>query len=132
MAVSDGDLTFVLDQLAGIRDLRAKRMFGGIGLYAGERFFGLMDDAILYFKTDDRTRPRYTRRRMTPFMPPGDQPSKTYYRVPTSILEDAGELTVWAREAIGVADRAASKKTKATSKATATKTKTKTKTKTRR
>jgi DNA transformation protein len=128
MAVSDGDLAFVLDQLAAIGDVRAKRMFGGIGLYAGERFFGLMDDAILYFKTDDATRARYTRRRMTPFMPPGDQPSKTYYRVPTSILEDAGELVVWAREAIGVADRAASKKSTA-KKSTA---KTATTTKTRR
>jgi DNA transformation protein len=117
MAVSDGDLAFVLDQLAGIGDVRAKRMFGGIGLYAGERFFGLMDDAILYFKTDDRTRARYTRRRMTPFMPPGDQPSKTYYRVPTSILEDADELMVWAREAIGVAERASGKKKTATRKA---------------
>ena len=110
MAVSEGDLAFVLDQLAGLGDVRAKRMFGGIGLYAGERFFALMDDGIVYFKTDDATRARYTRRRMTPFMAPGEQPSKTYYRVPTAVLEDADELVVWAREAVGVADRAASKR----------------------
>ena len=112
MAVSDGDLAFVLDQLAGIGDVRSKRMFGGIGLYAGERFFGLMDDGVLYFKTDDSTRARYTRRRMTPFMAPGEQPSKTYYRVPTAVLENAVELAAWAREAVAVADRAASKKAK--------------------
>jgi DNA transformation protein len=140
MAVSDGDLAFVLDQLAGLGDVRAKRMFGGIGLYAlvptrpsgasevgplargavqptlggpagtaggrRERFFGLLDDGVVYFKTDDATRARYTRRRMTPFMAPGEQPSKTYYRVPTSILEDADALVVWAREAVAVADRA--------------------------
>jgi DNA transformation protein and related proteins len=117
MAVSDGDLAFVLDQLADIGEVRAKRMFGGIGLYAGERFFGLMDDGVLYFKTDDATRARYTRRRMTPFIAPGEQPSKTYYRVPTSVLEDAAELVAWAREAVAVADRAAAKKTAKASKA---------------
>jgi DNA transformation protein len=110
MAVSDGDLAYLLDQLAGLGTVRAKRMFGGIGFYAGERFFGLMDDGVVYFKTDDATRARYTRRRMPPFIAPGEQPSKTYYRVPTSVLEDAAELVAWAREAVAVADRAASKR----------------------
>ena len=71
MAVSDGDLAFVLDQLAGLGDLRAKRMFGGVGLYCGERFFALIDDGVLYLKVDDLTRARYTRRRLKPFSPGG-------------------------------------------------------------
>ena len=29
-------------------------MFGGVGLYCGERFFALIDDGILYLKVDDR------------------------------------------------------------------------------
>jgi DNA transformation protein len=120
MAVSDGDLAYVLDQLAPIGEIRARRMFGGIGLYLGERFFALMDDGILYFKTDDATRARYTRRRMTPFTPPGFPPSKTYYRVPTSVLEDADTLAVWAREAVSVADRAATTKRKTAKRAKTT------------
>lgn len=105
MAVSDGDLAFALDQLAGLGDVRAKRMFGGVGLYCGERFFALMDDGVLYLKVDDQTRPRYTRRRLKPFSPEG-MPSMSYYPVPASVLEDAGELIVWAREAVAVAGRA--------------------------
>ena len=108
MAVSEGDLAFVLDQLAGLGDLRARRMFGGVGLYAGDAFFGLIDDGVLYLKVDDATRARYTRRRLKPFTPDG-MPSMSYYPVPASILEDAATLVIWAREAVGVAERAAAR-----------------------
>jgi DNA transformation protein and related proteins len=113
MAVSEGDLAFVLDQLAGLGELRSRRMFGGVGLYCGDVFFALIDDGILYLKVDDRTRARYTRRRLKPFTP-GDMPSMSYYPVPASILEDAAELRVWAREAVEVATRAPPRKTRAT------------------
>ena len=109
MAVSDGDLAFALDQLAGLGAVRAKRMFGGVGLYCGERFFALMDDGVLYLKVDDQTRARYTRRRLKPFSPEG-MPSMSYYPVPPGVLEDAGELLVWAREALAVAERAVTRK----------------------
>ena len=33
---------FVMDQLAALPELRAKRMFGGYGLYGGEHFFGIL------------------------------------------------------------------------------------------
>ena len=109
MAVSEGAIAFVLDQLAGLGDVRPRRMFGGVGLYCGERFFALIDDGILYLKVDDTTRARYTRRRLKPFAPSG-MPSMSYYPVPPSILEDADALVVWAREAVGVAARAATAK----------------------
>ncbi|HET7608352.1 MAG TPA: TfoX/Sxy family protein, partial [Gammaproteobacteria bacterium] len=50
---------FVLDQLAGVRELRSKRMFGGLGLYAGERFFGIVAADELFFKVDDANRGAY-------------------------------------------------------------------------
>jgi DNA transformation protein and related proteins len=111
MAVGEGDLTFVLDQLAGLGGLRARRMFGGVGLYCRDLFFALIDDGILYLKVDDRTRARYTRRRLKPFAPDG-MPSMSYYPVPAAILEDADALVVWAREAVDVAGRAAAAKTR--------------------
>ena len=109
MAVSEGDLAFVLDQLARLGELRSRRMFGGVGLYCDDTFFALIDDGILYLKVDDTTRARYTRRRLKPFAP-GGMPSMSYYPVPASILEDADALVVWAREAVGVAARAAKAK----------------------
>jgi DNA transformation protein len=110
MAVSEGDLAFALDQLAGLGELRSRRMFGGVGLYCGDRFFALMDDGVLYLKADDETRGRYTKRRLKPFQPPGSPPSTNYYTVPASVLEDADELLVWARDAVEAAERAAAKK----------------------
>ena len=65
MAVQAQFLAYILEQLAGLDSLRSNRMFGGIGLYSRELFFGLIDDDTLYFKTNDsniagyRERPRY-------------------------------------------------------------------------
>ena len=114
MAVSDGDLAFVLDQLEGIPGLRARRMFSGVGLYSGDVFFALIHGGVLYLKVDDTTRARYTRRRMKPFQPDGMAAMSSYYAVPTSVLEDADALREWAREAIGVAARAPSRKKRTT------------------
>ncbi|MCI0619467.1 TfoX/Sxy family protein, partial [Candidatus Wolfebacteria bacterium] len=51
---------FVLDQLGHIEGIRAKRMFSGFGVYAEDVFFAIISDDVLYFKTDERTRKRYT------------------------------------------------------------------------
>ncbi len=53
MRVSMGFREFVLDQLGGIPELRAKAMFGGVGLYSDDVFFGMMAADLLYFKVDD-------------------------------------------------------------------------------
>ena len=60
---------FVLDQLARVSALRAKRMFGGIGLYSGERFFGIVAADEVFFKVDDSNRGAYERARSEPFRP---------------------------------------------------------------
>jgi DNA transformation protein len=91
-------------------------MFGGVGLYCGERFFALIDDGVLYLKVDDATRSRYTKRRLKPFTPDG-MPSMSYYPVPASILEDADALIEWAREAVAVAERAATTRRPASAQA---------------
>ena len=104
VAVSDSFLTFVLEQLSAVRELSSRRMFGGVGLYAGEAFFAILDNDTLFFKVDDATRPTYRRHRMPPFAPMKDKPPMTgYYQVPPSVLEDADALGAWAKEAIGVA-----------------------------
>lgn len=110
MAVSEGALAFVLDQLDGIGELRARRMFSGAGLYCGDVFFALIHGGVLYLKVDDTTRARYTRRRLKPFQPDGMAAMSSYYAVPASILEDADALREWASEAVGAATRAAAKK----------------------
>ncbi len=80
-------------------------MFGGLGLYSGDLFFGVVDDDTVYFKVDDTSRPRYVRRRTKPFDPMGS-PMNGYWQVPPDVIEDADELAGWVREALEVAERA--------------------------
>jgi DNA transformation protein and related proteins len=112
VSVSEGFRTFVLDQLARTTPgLRARNMFGGVGLYAGDLFFALMDDDALYFKVDDTNRPRFEERAMGPFRPGGEGGEvMQYYEVPADVLEDADALAPWAAAAIEVARRARERK----------------------
>jgi len=82
-------------------------MFGGVGVYAAELFFALLDDDTLYFKVDDATRPQFEHRGMAPFRPYGDDGEVMgYYEVPADVLEDPEELGAWVGAALGVARRA--------------------------
>lgn len=79
-------------------------MFGGVGLYSGERFFGILAADELFFKVDDTNRPAYEAAGSEPFRPVLDRPvSMSYWRVPIEVLEDPSELAAWAREAIRAA-----------------------------
>ena len=99
--VKDQDfLEFVLDQLSGLRRVTSRRMFGGVGLYAGEEFFGLIDEGKLYFFTDATTRKRYEARGIGPFEYAPGKVLRSYYEVPVDVLEDDAALSSWAREAV--------------------------------
>jgi DNA transformation protein len=120
MAVSANFLDYVLDQLSGLGSVRSRRMFGGIGLYCDELFFGLIDDDIVYFKVDDSNRADYAARGCEPFRPFADEPkvvSMSYFRVPSEVLEDVDEIKVWARKAVTVASAAAAAKSSRNKKA---------------
>ena len=49
--------------------------------------------------TDATTAPRYRARGMKPFTPNAEQTLTNYFEVPVDVLEDAGELTIWAQQA---------------------------------
>jgi len=103
LKVSDGFREFVLDQLSGVSNLRAKSMFGGVGLYSGDVFFGIVAADVLYFKVGDANRREYERAKSKPFAPYAERPSTNYFTVPVSVLEDSRSLARWAADAIDVA-----------------------------
>jgi DNA transformation protein and related proteins len=105
MAVTDDYLQYVLEQLAGLGRVTPRRMFGAIGLYHEERFFGLIAGDTLYFKVNDSNRGDYEARGMDRFRPFPDKPtwSMTYYEVPADALEDADECMAWARKSLSIA-----------------------------
>ena len=113
MRVTDGFRAFVLEQLADLESVRARAMFGGVGLYAGDVFFGLVAADALYLKVDDTNRQQYETEGMTAFQPyPGQPMTMSYFQVPVRVLEDREELTAWARVSVYVAARARFRKTR--------------------
>jgi DNA transformation protein and related proteins len=96
---------FVLDQLGALPELRARAMFGAHGLYAGDRFFGILDEGRLFFKTDTASAADYTSRGMGAFTyeSKGKVMTMAYHEVPPDVLEQPQELVVWARRAIELA-----------------------------
>ena len=96
---------FVLDQLSALPDARARAMFGAHGLYAGDHFFGLLDEGRLFFKTNTQTQADYEARGMEKFTyeARGKTLTMSYHEVPPDVLESAPELILWARRAIQAA-----------------------------
>ena len=107
MRVSASFRDFVLDQLSGVDGLRAQAMFGGVGLYAEDVFFGILAADVLFFKVDDTNRREYETARSSPFKPYADRAmTMPYYNVPIGVLEDAVTLGRWAARAVRVAKAA--------------------------
>ena len=108
MAISNEYVSYVLEQLEGAGAVRARRMFGGVGLYLDGLFFALIADDVLYFKVDDSNRSDYEEAGMGPFRPFADKPTvMQYYEVPAEVLENRESLREWAGKALRVAEKKA-------------------------
>jgi DNA transformation protein len=107
VAVQPQYLEYILEQLEDLGSVTHRRMFGGVGLYSGELFFGLIDDDTLFLKTDETNSAQYEARRMPRFMPPANRPMSPmgYHEVPADIIEDSEALVTWARQSVQVAGR---------------------------
>ena len=104
LRVSDSFRAFALDQLSSIDDLIAKPMFGGVGLYSGDTFFGILAADVLYLKVDDSNREDYENVKAQPFSPFADgRVSMSYYAVPVNILESSHTLARWAERSVTAA-----------------------------
>jgi DNA transformation protein and related proteins len=119
MPVSRAFREFILDQLSGVADVTSRPMFGGLGLYSGAHFFGLVWNDILFLKVDGATRPAYEAAEMKPFNPyPGRGGTFQYYQVPLAVVESADELTRWAAGAVRIAARGPSRSARQGARAT--------------
>lgn len=105
MSVNPSFRAHVLEQLArAAPNIRARSMFGGVGIYSAELFFALIDEDTVYFKVDDSNRAMFAAQGISPFEPygPGGG-SMQYYAVPEAVLEDPEELQGWVEGALAVA-----------------------------
>lgn len=99
-------------ELLGSQDaVRARRMFGGWGLYGGEVMVALIAYERLYLKTDPETRPAFERAGGEPFVYEGAGRSATmsYWTVPAEAMDTPALMAPWARLALQAALRSARK-----------------------
>ncbi|MEN9630825.1 MAG: hypothetical protein RJA10_4053 [Pseudomonadota bacterium] len=108
-----------LELLSSLGPVRARRMFGGWGLYAGTVMVGLIAFERLYLKVDADTRGRFEQAGCEPFVYTGQAKPVTmsYWTVPDEAMESAAEMQPWARLALQAAMAAAMAKAPRASKA---------------
>ena len=93
-------------------DIRARKMFGGYGIYHQDLMFGLVADDELYLKTDALNLAEFDALGMQAFtyVKNGKPMQMSYYSAPETIYEDEQSAAHWAELAYAAAVRAASKK----------------------
>jgi DNA transformation protein len=114
MAKKNEFVEHLLDLLAGFGPVQARAMFGGYGIYKGERMFAIVVDDALFFKADARTKPDFETLGLPPFSykKKDQEISLSYYQAPDEALEDPAVMHQWAGKAYAAALRAARKKKK--------------------
>jgi DNA transformation protein len=102
---------YLLELMRPLGDVKARRMFGGYGIYMGDLMFGLVADDVLYLKTDANNRKLFDAAAMPPFVyqAKGKPMAMNYSRCPDEALESVSEMRVWAEIAISAALRARSR-----------------------
>ena len=97
-----------LELLAPLGAVRAKRMFGGHGLYCDDLFFALIAEEHLYLKVDATTQPAFAAAGCAPFVydMKGKPMTMSYWSVPAEAMESPALMQPWARQALAAALRA--------------------------
>jgi DNA transformation protein len=106
---------YVLELLAPLGAVSARRMFGGTGLFQDGMMFGLIARDELFFKVGDANRAGYEAAGEAPFSYDTKHGSHTlgsYWHCPPDLFDDAETFQVWARQAIEAALAAARSKSK--------------------
>jgi DNA transformation protein len=107
MAGRDDFLAHVLELLAPLGRVAARRMFGGHGLYCDGVFFGIVLDNTLYLKADDRNRREFERAgsEIFSYSRKGKRAELNFYRAPDQAMDTPHLMLPWARSALAAALR---------------------------
>jgi DNA transformation protein len=92
-----------LELLSPLGTPRARRMFGGHGLYVDELIVGLILRERLYLKTDESTRDQFAAAGSEPFRYDGARGEVTvtsYWSAPPEAMESPVLMQPWARLAL--------------------------------
>lgn len=99
---------FLLELFEPLGPVRIKNMFGGYGIYAGNVFFSLVFDEVIYFKADDETRPAFEAEGKPAFVltnSTGEKITTSYHQIPERLYDEPDEFVAWARRSVDAAIR---------------------------
>lgn len=101
---------YLVELMAAVGGVSAKRMFGGAGIFKDGCMFGLVADDVLYLKTDTDNRAQFVAVGSEPFLYTDKNRDKPiaihYYRCPDEALESPALMAEWARSGFAAALRA--------------------------
>lgn len=106
------DAESIQDLFQELGPVRIRRMFGGQGIYAGERMFALEAGGSIYLKADDVNRPLLRDAGSRPFVygANGKTATMSYWSMPEDGLDDPSAAAHWGRLAVEAARRSAEAK----------------------
>ena len=107
MSDSTEFINYLMELLAPFDNTRAKRMFGGHGIFRDDLMFGLVADETLYLKADDENRVDFEARGLERFVyyKKGKPMYLSYYLAPEEALDNSADMLVWAELAYAAAIR---------------------------
>ena len=113
-------VTLALELLQPLGAARARRMFGGHGLYVDDLFIALIAYDRIYLKADAQTRAAFEAAGCQPFVytkSGGQSTTMGYWSAPAEAMESPAQMQPWARLAMAAALRARASKAPAAPRA---------------
>ncbi len=112
MALFPGLQELALELLGAMGSVRARRMFGGTGIYLDGHFMALIANGVLYLKADASARPAFVAAGCQPFCvdAAGKRVVMGYWSAPEQAMESPALMRPWALLALDSALRAAAAK----------------------
>ena len=107
------DRDFLIDLFSDFGPVTIRPMFSGFGISVDGVNFAMALRAGLFFRADEATIPQFEAEGSKPFQYQTSRKSVTvasYWQLPARLFDDPEEVTVWARAALGAAQRAALRK----------------------
>lgn len=105
MPLSPGFSDYVVELLAGLGRVEARRMFGGAGLFRDGVMFGVLLNDVVYFRVDDALQADLTAQGSEPWVYTrnGEAREMGYWRMPETAADDPDEAVDVARRSYAAA-----------------------------
>ena len=101
-------LAHMLDRMAPLGTIVARRMFSGWGIYCDGAIFAIVAKDVIYLKADDAMRADFEALGIPAFKPFADKPMlMPYHALPDAAHDDDDVLLAWAARSVAVGRRAA-------------------------